>query len=180
MKRIMLGPGRSRGGSAAAEVVIAAAMLVFIILPVFSAVMEKYVLARKASIIRDALDMTNIAVYNALNAADLGMVRIDAVRSKAMDVFTEILSANLRLDGGLYPEPESIAEGRVEVVTLEIFCDGFPVTCPDGSVITRPCVHSGVRIPIRPSLYSAAVLRLLGSDFIVVFVHVDSEIPVNN
>lgn len=157
-----------------------AAMLVFVILPVFSSVMEKYVLLEKSRLIRDAVDMTNISAYNALDTADLSKVRVNVASVEAMDIFKEILSANLRLDDGLNPGPGSVAEGRVEVLSLEIYRTGFPVSCPDGTVITKPSVHSSINIPVKPSLYRSLILNLLGKEHIDVVVHVDSEIPVNN
>lgn len=168
------------GGTAVAEVIIAAAMLIFVILPVFSVVMEKYVLSEKARIIKDAVDMTNISAYNALDTTELGMVGVDVSRSKAMDIYEKVLRANLNLDNDLDPLPSSVAEGRVEVVSLEIYRSGFPGSCPDGISILRPSVHSSISIPVKPSLYRTVILRLLGKDHIDIVVHVDSEIPVNN
>ena len=54
-------------GSAVTQVVLMAALLVFIILPVFSAVIEKYILLEKARVIRDSVDMANLSAYNALS-----------------------------------------------------------------------------------------------------------------
>ncbi len=167
-------------GSAVLEVLLGVAMLVFVILPVFSAVMEKYILLEKSRIIRDAVDMTNISAYNALNTGELGKVQVNMTRSEAMRIFEEILAANLSLNYDLTPKPNSVAEEPVEVVSLEIYTVGFPTTCPDGTIISRPSVHSSISIPIQPSLYRSVILNLLGKDHIDVVVHVDSEIPLNN
>lgn len=167
-------------GTAVAEVIIVAAMLVFVILPVFSAVMEKYVLSEKVRIIKDAVDMTNISAYNALDTTELGMTGVDVSHSKVMDIYEEVLRFNLNLDEDLDPLPGSVAEGRVEVVSLEIYRSGFPGSCPNGTSILRPSVHSSISIPVRPSLYRTLILSLLGRDHIDIAVHVDSEIPVNN
>ncbi len=166
-------------GTAVAEVIIAAALLIFVILPVFSAVMEKYVLSEKVRIIKDSVDMTNISAYNALDTVKLGMTGVDVSRPKAMDIYEKVLRYNLNLDEDLDPLPDSVAEGRVEVVSLEIYRSGFPESCPNGTSILRPSVHSSISIPVRPSLYRTVILRLLGRDHIDIVVHVDSEIPVN-
>ena len=171
---------RSAVGSAVVEVVIMAAMLAFVVFPVFSTVMERYILLDKARLIRDSVDMTNISVYNALNAERLGKVSVDFFDEKAGDIFRELLCRNLKLDGGLIPRSDSVAEAQVEILSLTFYKEGFPVVCPDGSTIKRPAVHSCVNIPIRPSLYRGVILNLLGRDHIDVIVHVDSEIPVNN
>lgn len=167
-------------GTAVAEVIIAVAMLVFIILPVFSVVMEKYILSEKARIIKDAVDMTNISAYNALDTLELGMVEVDVSRSEAMDIYKKVLRANLNLNESLEPLPGSVSDGHVEIVSLEIYRTGFPISCPNGKTISRPSVHSSINIPIRPSLYRAVILSLMGRDHIDAVVHVDSEIPVNN
>lgn len=167
-------------GSAVAEVVVMAAMLVFVILPVFSSVMERYVLLDKARLIRDSTDITNISVYNALNAMSLGKVRVDFTGAKADAIFRELLCQNLRLDGELNPSSGSVAEAQVEILSFEIYKEGFPIICPEGSAIERPTVHSCINVPLKPSLYRGIILKLLGRDHIDIIVHVDSEIPVNN
>lgn len=167
-------------GSVVTQIILFAAMLVFVILPVFSAVIEKYILMAKARVIRDAVDVTNISAYNALTVPELGKVMIGADTSKILENYKEILMLNLRLDDGMEPENGSIAEGRVEIISLEVYSSGFPVECPDGGLLTKPSVHSSIRVPVRPSLYSSIILGMLGRDYIDIIVHVDSEIPVNN
>ena len=169
----------NRKGSVVVDVVIAAAMIIFVVLPVFSAVIEKYILMEKARVIRDAVDMTNISAYNGIKTGSLGQASVKFERSEVNEIFRELLCTNLALDRGMYPKYGSIAEGRVEVSSLEIYTDVFPVVCPEGSAIVKPSVHSSINVPVKPSLYRGLVLRLLGKDHIDVEVHVDSEIPVN-
>lgn len=172
--------GRNNKGSAVIDVVVAAAMIIFVVLPVFSSVAEKYVLMEKARMIRDAVDMTNISSYNALKTGNLGQVSVKFERRKAMNIFEKLICANLGLDEGLYPKANSIAEGRVVVSSLEVYTDAFPVVCPGGTTIIRPTVHSCINVPVKPSLYRGLILELLGKDHVDIEVHVDSEIPVNN
>lgn len=167
-------------GSVVTEIILMGALLVFIILPVFSSVIEKYILMEKARAIRDTVDVTNISAYNALVASELGRVQIDADHTQITGNFKKILRLNLKLDAGMEPEPDSIAEGRVEILSVAVYTGGFPVTCPDGAVLTGPCVHSCISVPVRPSLYRGIILNMLGKDHIDIVVHVDSEIPVNN
>ncbi len=167
-------------GSAVTQIVLMAAMLVFVIMPVFSAVIEKYILMEKARIIRDSVDMTNISAYNALSGTELGKVRVDAERSDILEIYRQMLSVNLRLNDDLEPKPDSVAEGRVEVLSLEICSSGFPVQCPEGVTIMRPTVHSSIRVPVRPSLYRSIILKMLGREYVDIIVHADTEIPVNN
>ncbi len=167
-------------GSVVTEIVLMAAILVFIILPVFSVVIEKYVLMEKARIIRDAVDMTNISAYNALTAPDLGKAAVDVSYPEALGIYKEILGLNLKLEEDMDPKTDSVAEGRVEVLSLVIYRSGFPVRCPDGVLITRPSVHCSINVPVKPSLYRGVILEMLGKEHIDIVVHVDSEIPLNN
>ena len=167
-------------GSAVTQTVLMAAVLIFIIMPVFSAVIEKYILMEKARVITDSVDMTNISAYNALSSAELGKVRIGAERSDILEIYRHILSINLRLNDDLEPQPDSVAEGCVEVLSLEIFSSDFPAHCPEGVPITRPAVHSTIRVPVRPSLYRGIILGMLRREYVDIIVHVDTEIPVNN
>lgn len=171
---------RSEKGSAVSALVIAAAMVLLIILPVFSAVIEKLILLEKTEIIRDAVDMANISVYNALNPGNLGKVKVSFDHDEMLEIFEELLSDNLRLDENMEPEAGSIAEGQVVISSLEIYCNDLPVRCPNDVLIDKPSVHSCINIPIKPSLYTGVILKLLGRENIVINVHVDSEIPVNN
>lgn len=170
----------SEKGSAVTAVVIAAAMVLLVILPVFAVIMDKFILLEKAEIIGSAVDMANISAYNALNAGSLGKVAVNFDYDEMLDIFRELLSDNLRLDEDLEPETDSIAEGQVIISSLEIYCNGLPLRCPNGVLIDRPSVHSCIDIPIKPSLYTGVILKLLGRENIVIKVHVDSEIPVNN
>jgi len=167
-------------GSVVTQIILFAAISVFIILPVFSAVIEKYILMAKARVIRDAVDVTNISAYNALAAPELGKVMIGADSSKILENYKEILALNLNLNDSLEPESDSVAEGKTEILSLEVYSGGFPVTCPDGEIITKPSVHSSIKVPVRPSLYRSIILNMLGKEYIDIVIHVDSEIPVNN
>jgi len=175
----MLGGG-SRRGSAVVDVVIFAAIVVFVILPVFSIIMEKYLLLNKAQIIKDAVDMTNISVYNAIKAAELGKAEVDVDETGALDIFSSLLAINLKLDEDLRPLPESLAEDTISIRSLIIYSGTFPSECPLGVNIKRPSVHSVIVVPVRPSLYRQLVLSMLGRQFVELEVHVDSDIPVNN
>lgn len=167
-------------GSVVTEIVLMAAILVFIIMPVFSTVIEKYVLMEKARVIRDAVDMTNISAYNALAAKELGKAAVDLSCAEVLDIYVTILGRNLKLEEDLDPETDSIAEGRVEVLSLAVYNSGFPAACPDGAVITRPTVHSCINVPVKPSLYRSIILAMLGKEHVDIMVHVDSEIPLDN
>jgi len=169
-----------RRGSAAVEAVIGAAVMMLVIFPVFSAVAEKYIITNKAQIIRDAVDLTNIAVYNAIKAGNLGKNEIMVYNEEAERIYRAILAKNLNLKADLSPDKDSIVDGMVCIKSLAVFTGGFPLTCPDGTEISRPAVHSRLTVPVKPSLYRGVILGMLGKQYIELEVHVDSDIPVDN
>lgn len=167
-------------GSAVLEVAIGAAIIVFVVFPVFSVILEKYSIANKVQIIKDAVDMTNISAYNALSPNDLGKSVVTFNSMEVMDIYRSLLARNLNLNSDLSPRSHSIAEGNVDIEALEIYTEGFPTVCPNGTGIRRPSVHSLITVPVKPSLYRQFVLNLLGREYIELKIHVDSDIPVNN
>lgn len=172
-------PADTRRGSAAVDVIIGAAMIIFVILPLFSAVIERFILLNKAQIVRDALDMTNISAYNSLRTWELGKTTVSFESGKALQIYRVLLSENLNLDEGLNPLSRSIAEDTVSIDSIVIYTGELPTVCPNGTHLTRPSVHSCVSIPVRPSLYRQLLLDLIGRDYLDMRVHMDTEIPLN-
>lgn len=167
-------------GSAAADVVLGAAIIIFVILPVFSVVIEKYIIYNKLLAIKDAVDMTNISAYNAINAENLGRNVVTIDNEKIDSLYRYLLARNLNLNSDLSPHPDSIAEGTVNIDSIIIYTGGFPLTCPGGTEFKRPAVHSTITVPVKPSLYRQIILDMIGREHIELKVHVDSDIPVNN
>lgn len=167
-------------GSTVADVIIFAFIIIFVILPILSFVLEKYIIANKAQIIRDAVDMTNVSTYNAINAGLLGMNAVQFDKAEADDVYKNMLIKNLNLHNDLSPDKNSIADGTVTIDSIIVYVNGFPLKCPEEVIITRPTVHSRITVPVKPLLYRQILLNLLGKQYIELKVHVDSEIPVNN
>lgn len=170
----------ARRGSATVDVVVGAAVIIFVILPLFSAVVERVILLNKAQIARDALDMVNLSAYNSLNARELGKTTVGFESGEAMEIYRTLLAANLRLDGSLNPLPGSIAEGTVSIESIVVCSGGLPSVCPNGKRLTRPSVHSCISIPVAPSLYRRLLLDLIGKEHLDMRVHTDTEIPLNN
>lgn len=169
-----------QSGSGAIDVLIAAAIIIFVILPVFSTVLEKYLIMNKAQIIKDAIDMANISAYNAIKADKLGRVNVDMELTRADEIYRRILADNLKLDINLNPLKDSLAEDKVQIKSIIFYSGLIQEVCPGGINIKRPSVHSTVIVPIRPSLFRSLILSLGGKQFIELEVHVDSEVPVNN
>jgi hypothetical protein len=166
-------------GSAAFDVLIMSAVIVFVIFPVFSAVLEKYVVMNRTQIIKDAVDITNISAYVAIDAEGLGRSTVTINNEKVYSIYKRMLGKNLKLDNELFPLEGSIADGRVVIDSIIIYTEDFPVTCPNGVSINRPAVHSVITVPIKPVLYRRMMFKLSGKEYIELKIHVDSEIPVD-
>lgn len=172
-------PGNNRG-NAAFDIVIFTALIILVILPVFSAVFEKYLLSCKVQAIKDAVDLSNISAYNAINTGNLGVVSVDFGNAEIAALYRRILSKNLNLNEDLTPKENSIAEDTVTIDSLAGYTSGFPVTCPDGAIISRPAIHGHITVPMKPGLYRRLIQELTGRQYLELEVHVDSDIPVDN
>lgn len=155
-------------------------LIIFVLLPLSAVLMEKYIINNKAESIKDSIDITNLAVYTAIVADQAGEANIVIDEDRLASVFRNLLSKNLRLNSDLTPKENSIADGIVVIKTLNVHTSGFPVTCPNGTTITKPTVCTEVAVPIKPSVYSKTVLDMLGVPYLNLNLHVDSEIPINN
>lgn len=180
----MNSPGRSifnRGckGSSVVDVVIGTAIIVFIILPLFAAVIEKYIMLTRAEIIKDAVDITNISVYNSINSGYLGKSVVTFDEEYLYSLYKEMLKVNLNLNEDLTPAEHSIADGRVEIESVILYEDSFPLLCPCNIEIKRPAVHSVINVPVKPSLFREIILNMLGRQFVELKIHVDSDIPLD-
>jgi hypothetical protein len=172
----------NKGGSGISVlmVILLGGIIVFVIMPLFSYIMEQYIVYNKVQKLKTSIDMTNIAAYNAL---DKGMLSKEAVAfnsSKALAIYQELLAKNLQLNSDLTPKPDSIAEGTVTIVSLEEYTNGFPMVCPNGTGLKRPTIHSVISVPVRPTLYRQVILSMLHLQYVDLVIHVDSDIPINN
>ena len=175
MKRFLL----SEKGDGITDIIIWTAVIIFILFPVTSAVLEKYILIIKAQEISDAVDITNVATYNALSAENLSLTNVSFNSEHAMSIYKSILAKNLRLNPDLSPKNDSIAEGSVVVDEVIHYISGLPAYCTKGKLLTRPTIHSCITVPVKPSLFRAVILSMLGKQFIELKIHVDTELPVN-
>jgi hypothetical protein len=155
-------------------------IIVFVIFPVISVIFDKHAAAVKGQEIKDAVDITNIALYNSLDDTVLSRDSIDFMQDEALEIYTGLLARNLRLTPDLMPLEDSIAEGQVEIISLVLYTSGFPITCPNGMTITRPAIHSCISVPVWPVMYRTFLLNLMGREYIEMVVYVDSELPVDN
>ncbi|TAH61133.1 MAG: hypothetical protein EWM50_06175 [Gottschalkiaceae bacterium] len=185
---------KNNKGSIVSDLLIFIFVVLFIILPIFSVVFEQYLLLLKGQAITDAIDVTNLAAYNAMDidaksekiiVAGRNQSEITFTESRIKDIFKPLLALNMNLNNDLTPKENSIAAGTVEIVEVKIYPAGmsFPIICPKGGNITRPSVHSVIKVPLKPALYWNIYKYLTGDtgdgikDY---YIHVDTELPHNN
>ena len=178
MTRILKLLEKNRGSSSVFYVFTLAAIILFIVLPLFSAVFERYIFQNKLQKIKDELDVSNLALFNAVESNYYSKTVI-ALDSDYKDIYNSLLSSNLKLDPDLRPLKGSIVDGQVTVDNLEIFVF-VPVTCPHGTLLDRPAIHSLVVVPLKPTLYRRLIFGISGEELFNLSIHVDTEIPVNN
>ncbi len=167
-------------GSSLVDVLIFTFVIIFIILPLFSFVIEMGIIINKSGIIRDAVDLANISAYNAINCNDLSKNQVIISQSRLDKVYRKILAQNLKLDKSLNPKYDSIACSQVSIEELVIYNSGFPLTCERGVEITRPSIHSCIVVPVKPSLFAGMIMKISGKEHMELKLHVDTEIPKNN
>lgn len=174
---------KSNKGSAATNVIALLGLIIFIILPLFAVIMERYILYNKVNIIKDAVDVANLALYNAISTEDAAKNDTAIRLNSETTLYKNILARNLKLKTDMTPEGSSVAEGEVVIDELKVYLHintTFPVACPQGNNITRPAIHSVIKVPIKPTLLSRVVLSVMSKDAIDIKVHVDTELPINN
>ncbi|HOJ10595.1 MAG TPA: hypothetical protein PK733_08380 [Clostridiales bacterium] len=174
---------KNNKGSATAHVIALLGLIIFIILPLFAVVMERYILYNKVNIIKDAVDVANLASYNAISTEDAAKNDAAIRLNSEITIYKNILAKNLKLKADMTPEGNSIAEGEVVIDELKAYLHintTFPITCSQGNSITRPTMHSVIKVPIKPMLFRRVILSAIGKDVIYIKVHVDTELPINN
>lgn len=171
---------KGNSGSALVDVIVFAGIIVFVVIPVFSGVIQAYSIVCKSQILRDSVDMANVSSYNTLHGRMLGKSDVCIEDEELEQIWRSHLAINLNLGLDLEPQQGSIIDGRAELVELQACVSDLPVVCSRGVTLTRPSVHSVVSFPVRPMLMGRMIMRLTGEEFICLVIHVDSEIPVNN
>lgn len=109
-----------------------------------------YLIMRR-DIAKNALDFSNMAVYREVDDNHLADGELYINEGSAENTFLNYLQYNLKLDSNLNPLPNSIASGRVEVVSFEVFNpDELPATDSLGNTVNEVSVHSRIVVPIKP------------------------------
>ena len=179
-KSLQINTKKLRGDGFSLTIIIVLIM-VYLLVPLFSAVIEKQIVQLKAAEVTDALQMSCLATYDSLESKALSQAVASYKQTKTEDVFKDFLAANMNLNNDLTPKNSiSVADGQVRVESIEIFNSDLPKTCPDGKTIIYPSVHATIIVPVKPSLYKGTILQLLGKDYIDCKFHIDTEVVIDN
>ncbi len=176
---------KNNKGSVVSDFLLFILIIIFVVIPLFSSVFEQYVLLLKGQAVKDAIDITNLAAYNAMTITEKSENIITAAASDIKANYIPILALNMNLNSDLTPKENSIADGTVEIINITVYSKGmsFPITCPKGSIISRPSIHSIIKVPMKPSLYwniYRFITGAIGDGMREYNIHVDTELPVNN
>lgn len=185
---------KNNKGSIVSDLLIFTFVLMFIILPFFSIVLEQHILLLKGQALRDAIDITNIAVYNAMDIEAKAETVVVAGRNESerlqtenriKDIFKPLLALNLDLNNDLTPNANSLVDGKVVIESIEIFPTGltFPIDLPEGDKVNCPSVYSIVKVPIRPNLFWNVYRyfrNIAGDGLQDFYIRVITELPENN
>lgn len=174
------GDYRRQKGNAVLDVILFAAVVVFVIIPVFYYIIESYLILVKAQVIRDAVDLTNISAYEAIKVESLSGNVFDMNYEKLQAVYRNLLAKNLGLDGDMSPKPESVADEKVLIDSLSVYNGGTGAACPNGTILDKPSIHSCIIVPVKPSLFRQVLLGQAGKSYFELKIHVDTEIPIDN
>lgn len=154
-------------------------ILVFIVIPLFSAIVEKQLTQLKISDIGESIELSSIATYDSLVSSSLSdtIVSIDSI--EATNTFKKYLADNLNINSDLTPKPSGIIAGTVVVNSFQIYVSSFPRTCPNGKLLTKPSIHTFITVPVTPTLYKYSILQVLGEDKKNLKFHYDTEIVLD-
>lgn len=170
---------KNKKGSSLVDAILAATIIVLVVLPIFSFILEGYIFTNKIQVIRDTVDITNMAVLNSLDWVYLSRTGLDFNYDVLAENYKQILAENLLLDTDMNPKKESILDGRVIIEELMVYTGEFPESCPLGTQLLRNSVHSVIVFTVKPTLYSRALQLLTGTEFIEFKIHTDTELPAN-
>lgn len=170
---------KHRNGSSLAGAILAAAIIVLVVLPIFSFILEGYIFTNKIQVIRDAVDITNMAAVNSLDWVSLSKTGMDFDYGILRENYERILAENLLLDANLRPQAKSVLDGNVEIEELSVFMDGFPLFCPLGTKLNRSGIHSVIAFIVKPTLYGKVLWLLTGKEFFEFTMHTDTELPAD-
>lgn len=176
---------KNNKGSMVSDILILTLVIVFIVIPLFSAVFDQYFLLLKGQAVKGAIDLTNLAAHNAMKTSEKSETEIKLAINDIKSNYIPMLALNMNLNSDLSPEANSVADGAVEIMNITVYPKGmnFPVTCPEGGKINRPSVHSVIKVPIKPALYWNIYKFFIGGSGSGVkeyHIHVDTELPCNN
>lgn len=166
-------------GSSLIDAILTATLIVLVILPIFSFILEGYIFTNKIQVIRDTVDITNMAAVNSLDWVSLGKTGVSFDYGVLRENYKRILIENLLLDSNMRAKEDSLLDGNVVIEELAVFTDGFPVICPLGTQLLRNGVHSVIVFMVKPTLYSQVLRLLTGTEFIEFKMHTDTEIPAD-
>lgn len=136
--------------------VIFCAVTVFILLPLFGTIAQKIILYQKKIMVYQSVDLAVMAAYTSLDTSHAGTGELVLTEGKFHQIFKNVLSKNLKLDNTMEGYPNSIVNGKVEIVKLEFFNTGLPVTVGKRTFI-YPFIRCEIKVPVKADIFSQLI-----------------------
>lgn len=144
-------------------------IIIFILLPVFAYCYEKYIIYLKMNVIKDAVDMSVLSSYNAINSEVLSGSSVDLCIEKANQNLKTLLALNLNLDSSLNPFQNSVVDGQIQIKEIAF-----------ASSASKPSVRCKLIIPVQPCFFRNIISIISGKEYFDIIFEETVEIPVNN
>lgn len=142
---------KNNSGGIAIVLLWSAVFFIVILMSVF--MLDVYYANVKAEIAKDAVTMSELAVYKGLNMEQIESGSI-ASNEQVLSVFKIYLAKNMKLNDDLTAKKESIAVGQVSIDDFRIYSQSSTEkTYPDGTdILFKPSVYVRIKFDIDPIL----------------------------
>lgn len=171
-----------RGSIGVNTVLIGVAIIVFVILPIFSVGVEYLRMNILGDTVKEAIDLSATSAYITLSVNRASEVDVSFNASEFGDVFEEYLKKNLSLNDDLSPKGDSMVDGSIRIVGYNFFLgSALPYTDPEtGITYNRPFVDVELILPVKPVLFIEEIAKLAGKTEFEVTVKHKVTLPIDN
>ena len=172
----------TRGDIGVLEIILFTCVILFIIFPIFSIVIEKVILDLKSDEIKGIIKDATESTFIALNIDTTSVENIDVDLDRFKEVFERYIKTNFNLKEDFKPKDNSMVDGPVKINKIIFYgTNSLPFTHPTKEITyNRPFIEVEVIFPIKPHLYRKVILDALGKEYLEVTINYHYTLPINN
>ncbi len=170
------------GSASVGTIIIAVAIIVFLILPLTGMVFNQLKVQVVVNEVRQSIDTAVQESYQSLQVPFLSKEEFRADNGLLQSYVEEHLKGELKLKDDGTPNVGSILDGQFEINSL-IFIDSLllPFTDPDnGKIYNRPFVEIDFTVRMKPMLYQQSIEDSTGQEFKEIRAKRKVTLPINN